>query len=505
MTEPILEMRKITKTFGRVIANKDVDLALYPGEIHALLGENGAGKSTLMNILNGIYKPNGGEIYYKGKKVSIRSPKYAVDMGIGMVHQHFRLIPTLTAAENVFLYMPDCKLILDKKEMESQIAACSKEFHLDVDPSAYVWQLSVGEQQRVEIVKLLYRGAEILILDEPSAVLTAKEAREMFKVLRRMADSGKSVVFISHKMNEVMEFADRITVLKGGQVEDTMESKDATIERLTKAVVGEREFRPQKNEGNSRTGKVILEVSQLSAKSDRDLTAVKNVSFNIHAGEILGIAGVAGNGQKELAEVIAGLRRATKGTVVIDGRDFTKLGAKDRIKLGVGFIPEDRLSMGLVPGMTMEENRILKEYDTPKFSIHHILKKNVIKKTVQDEIARYEIKTAGDKSPVSLMSGGNQQKLLVAREIGGDPVLIIAVYPSRGLDMGATEAIHEILLEQCKKGAAVLLISEELDELFQMSDRIGVLCTGELMAVLERTEADYDTVGRLMAGERYEK
>ncbi len=284
-----------------------------------------------------------------------------------------------------------------------------------------------------------------------------------------------------------------------------MESKDATIERLTKAVVGEREFRPQKNEGNSRTGKVILEVSQLSAKSDRDLTAVKNVSFNIHAGEILGIAGVAGNGQKELAEVIAGLRRATKGTVVIDGRDFTKLGAKDRIKLGVGFIPEDRLSMGLVPGMTMEENRILKEYDTPKFSIHHILKKNVIKKTVQDEIARYEIKTAGDKSPVSLMSGGNQQKLLVAREIGGDPVLIIAVYPSRGLDMGATEAIHEILLEQCKKGAAVLLISEELDELFQMSDRIGVLCTGELMAVLERTEADYDTVGRLMAGERYEK
>lgn len=505
MREPILEMKGITKTFGSVTANENVDLTLYPGEIHALLGENGAGKSTLMNVLNGIYRPNSGEILYKGKKVTIRSPKHAVDMGIGMVHQHFRLIPTLTAAENVFLYMPKCNLVLKKKEMEEQIRKWSEEFHLEVEPSALIWQLSVGEQQRVEIVKLLSRGAEILILDEPSAVLTAQEAKEMFRVLRSMADSGKSVVVISHKMNEVMEFADRITVLKGGKVEDTMVAADATVERLTRAVVGERELKPHKNEGGSRQENVVLDVKDLSVKNDRELMAVKNLSLQIHAGEIFGIAGVAGNGQKELAEAIAGLRKAETGAIVLNGEDVTGQNAKARIKKRIGFIPEDRLSMGLVPGMTMEENRILKEFDTDRFSKHHILKRKVIKETVQDEISRYEIKTAGEKSPISLMSGGNQQKLLVAREIGGDPTLLIAVYPSRGLDIGAAEAIHEILLEQCKKGVAVLLVSEELDELFQMADRIGVLCSGELMATLEKKEADYDTIGRLMSGERYEK
>lgn len=505
MREPILEMKGITKTFGSVTANENVDLTLYPGEIHALLGENGAGKSTLMNVLNGIYRPNSGEILHKGKKVTIRSPKHAVDMGIGMVHQHFRLIPTLTAAENVFLYMPKCNLVLKKKEMEEQIRKWSEEFHLEVEPSALIWQLSVGEQQRVEIVKLLSRGAEILILDEPSAVLTAQEAKEMFRVLRSMADSGKSVVVISHKMNEVMEFADRITVLKGGKVEDTMVAADATVERLTRAVVGERELKPHKNEGGSRQENVVLDVKDLSVKNDRELMAVKNLSIQIHAGEIFGIAGVAGNGQKELAEAIAGLRKAETGAIVLNGEDVTGQNAKARIKKRIGFIPEDRLSMGLVPGMTMEENRILKEFDTDRFSKHHILKRKVIKETVQDEISRYEIKTAGEKSPVSLMSGGNQQKLLVAREIGGDPTLLIAVYPSRGLDIGAAEAIHEILLGQCKKGVAVLLVSEELDELFQMADRIGVLCSGKLMATLEKKDADYDTIGRLMSGERYEK
>ena len=505
MREPILEMKGITKTFGSVTANENVELTLYPGEIHALLGENGAGKSTLMNVLNGIYRPNSGEILHKGKKVTIRSPKHAVDMGIGMVHQHFRLIPTLTAAENVFLYMPKCNLVLKKKEMEEQIRKWSEEFHLEVEPSALIWQLSVGEQQRVEIVKLLSRGAEILILDEPSAVLTAQEAKEMFRVLRSMADSGKSVVVISHKMKEVMEFADRITVLKGGKVEDTMVAADATVERLTRAVVGERELKPHKNEGGSRQENVVLDVKDLSVKNDRELMAVKNLSLQIHAGEIFGIAGVAGNGQKELAEAIAGLRKAETGAIVLNGEDVTGQNAKTRIKKQIGFIPEDRLSMGLVPGMTMEENRILKEFDTDRFSKHHILKRKVIKETVQDEISRYEIKTAGEKSPVSLMSGGNQQKLLVAREIGGNPTLLIAVYPSRGLDIGAAEAIHEILLEQCKKGVAVLLVSEELDELFQMADRIGVLCSGELMATLEKKEADYDTIGRLMSGERYEK
>ena len=504
MKEPILEMRNITKKFGQVVANEDVNLVLNPGEIHALLGENGAGKSTLMNILTGIYKPNSGSIYYKGNKVKIKSPRHAVDLGIGMVHQHFHLIPTLTAAENVFLYTPDCKRLLHKKEMEEAIETCSKEFHLDVDPSAKIWQMSVGEQQRVEIIKLLYRGADILILDEPSAVLTAQEAVEMFKNLRKMAESGKSVVVISHKMNEVMQFADRITVLKGGKVEDTMLAEEATIERLTKAVVGDREFVPQKNEGSSKKEQVVLELNNVVVKNDKGLEALKDISLNIHAGEIFGIAGVAGNGQKELAEVVAGLRKVEQGTIFLNGEDVTKLSVKERIQKKISFIPEDRLTMGLVPGMTMDENRVLKQYNEQQFSKNGILKKKAISAAVDAEIERHEIKIVGKHAPVSLMSGGNQQKLIIAREISGDPTLLICAYPSRGLDMGAAEAVRQILLEQCKKGVAVLMISEELDELFQISDRIGVLCDGEMMAILDSHETDYETVGRLMSGERYE-
>ena len=504
MSEPILEMHGITKKFGKVIANEDVNLVLNKGEIHALLGENGAGKSTLMNILTGIYKPNAGKIYYKGERVKITSPRHAVDMGIGMVHQHFHLIPTLTAAENVFLYTPACKTILKKKKMEAAIAACSKEFHLDVDPSAKIWQMSVGEQQRVEIIKLLYRGADILILDEPSAVLTAQEAQEMFKVLRKMAENGKSVVVISHKINEVMQFADRITVLKGGKVEDTMPAEEATVDRLTRAIVGERTFVQQKNEADTKDNRVVLKLTDICAKSDKGVDALKSISLDIREGEIFGIAGVAGNGQKELAEVVAGLRRVTGGTVVLEGEDITRLNAKKHIAKQISFIPEDRLTMGLVPGMTMDENRILKQYDDKRYSKFGIIRKKAVSKAVDEEIERHEIKIAGKSAPVSLMSGGNQQKLLIAREIGGKPRLLIAAYPSRGLDMGAAEAIHQILLEECRKGVAVLMISEELDELFQMSNRIGVMCEGEMMAILDTADADYETVGRLMSGERYE-
>ncbi|MCI6006268.1 MAG: ABC transporter ATP-binding protein [Blautia sp.] len=502
MKEPVIEMRNITKRFGDVIANENVNLSLYPGEIHALLGENGAGKSTLMNVLTGIYRPNSGEIYYHGKKVSIKSPKQAVDMGIGMVHQHFRLIPPLSVAENVFLYMPDCKKILRQKEMEEAIDACSREFHLEVDPSAKVWQLSVGEQQRVEIIKLLYRGADILILDEPSAVLTAQEAVEMFKVLRKMADSGKSVIIISHKMNEVMQNADRITVLKGGRVEDTMEAADATIDRLTKAVVGEREFVPQVRQRHTLSDDVVLKAEGLSVKNDKGLEAVKNVSFTIRAGEIFGIAGVAGNGQKELTEAVAGLRKIQKGKVTVKGEDLTSLSIRKHIDKGISFIPEDRLSMGLVPSLDMTDNIILKHFGSEKFSRRGILKKKSMDETAVSYIERYDIKTAGIHSPAGLMSGGNQQKLLIAREVNGNPSLLVASYPVRGLDIGATEAIHKILLEESARGTAILLVSEELDEIFQMADRIGVMCDGNMMAVLDRENADYETIGRLMSGEQ---
>lgn len=502
MKEPVIEMKNVTKRFGDVIANENVNISFYPGEIHALLGENGAGKSTLMNILTGIYKPNSGEIYYRGKKVSIKSPKQAVDMGIGMVHQHFRLIPPLSVAENVFLYMPDCRTILQQKEMEDAINDCSRKFHLDVDASAKVWQLSVGEQQRVEIVKLLYRGAEIMILDEPSAVLTAQEAVEMFKVLRHMADSGKSIIVISHKMNEVMQNADRITVLKNGRVEDAMEAKDATVERLTKAVVGEREFVPQIRENHNCRSEIVLSVDGLSVKNDKGLMAVNNVSFHIRGGEIFGIAGVAGNGQKELTEAVAGLRKAEQGTITVNGENLTKLSIRKYIDKGVSFIPEDRLSMGLVPSMDLSENIILKHFGWNKFSRKGILKKKAIDEATREYIQKYDIKTAGIHSPVGLMSGGNQQKLLIAREVNGNSSLLIASYPVRGLDIGATEAIHKILLEESEKGTAILLISEELDELFQLADRIGVMCDGNMMAVLDRDKSDYDTIGRLMSGEK---
>lgn len=502
MKQPILEMKHITKRFGNVVANEDVNLSLYPGEIHALLGENGAGKSTLMNILTGIYKPNEGEIYYKGKKVSIRSPRHAVDLGIGMVHQHFRLIPTLTVAENVYLYMQNCKFVLNAKEMEASIDQCSKEFNLAVDAKAKVWQLSVGEQQRVEIVKLLYRGAEILVLDEPSAVLTPQEAEEMFKTLRKMAESGKAVIIISHKMNEVMQNADRITVLKGGVVEDTMLAEEASVDRLTRAVIGERTFSAQSKSSVPDNSPVVLKLQDLCVNNDKNLPAVKSVSMNIRAGEIFGIAGVAGNGQRELTEAIAGLRKVTGGTIFIHDEDITKTSIKQRVKNGISFIPEDRLHMGLVPAMDLTENAVLKNYDTPKYSKHGILNHKAMEESTNHFVEVHDIKNAGIHSSINLMSGGNQQKLLIAREIDGEPALIVAAYPVRGLDIGATEAIHQILLEQKKRGAAILLVSEELDELFAMADRVGVLCEGEMMAIKSIEDTNYEEIGKLMAGER---
>ncbi|UWG96427.1 ABC transporter ATP-binding protein [Dehalobacter sp. DCM] len=501
MAKPaLLEMKGITKKFENTLANDHIDLSLYPGEIHALLGENGSGKSTLMNILLGIYKPNTGEILYQGERVHMKSPKTAADLHIGMVHQHFALIPTLTVAENIFLSMSRCAFFLNQKKMEDQIRAYSEKFALPVDPGAKVWQLSVGEQQRVEIMKLLCRNSAVLVLDEPTAVLTPQEAGEMFKTLRKMANDGKSVIFISHKMNEVMAHADRITVLKNGKVEDEMLAAEATIPRLTKAVVGARgmeqiKLKPQKEQGN-----LLLEAKQLRVFNDKGLVALHDISFQLHTGEILAIAGVAGSGQRELAEALAGLRKVTSGSIVMSGADITKTSAKDRISRGIAFIPEDRLKMGLIPGMNMKQNTILKEFSAPAYSTGGILRNQAIAALTERHVQAHAIKHGGLDLPVSLMSGGNQQKLLIAREINGDPTLIIAAYPVRGLDIGATEAIHRILLAQRDRGACVLLISEELDEIFAMSDRVAVLCDGTLMGIRHTAETNYDEIGRLMSG-----
>ena len=508
-SDPILQMKHITKTFGSVTANRDVDLFVYPGEIHALLGENGAGKSTLMNILTGIYRPDGGEIWYKGERRDIHSPKDAVALGIGMVHQHFRLIPTLTVAENVYLYSGRKSFFLHRDEMEKEIGECSAQYNLQVPPEAYVWQLSVGEQQRVEIIKLLHQGAEVLILDEPSAVLTPQESQSMFDTLRKMADSGKSVIVISHKMNEVMKNADRITVLKNGRVEDTLPASEATVERLTRAIVGERTLPQQdaahKDDDQDRISKEPVFIMEgVSAKNDRGLPALKKISLSIRAGEIFGIAGVAGNGQRELSEVIAGLRPVTEGSILLAGTELSGASMKKHIQEGIAFIPEDRLQTGLVPGLSFTENVILKDYQSDRYSRHGILQKQKMREEAGTYADKFGIRHGGLDLAVGLMSGGNQQKLLFAREVSGSPRLIVAAYPVRGLDIGAAESIRQILREQSRKGVAIVFISEELEEIFAMCDRVGVLCDGELMGIRSIGQTDFQEIGRMMSGEREE-
>ena len=504
MEEPILEMQNITKVFSGVKANDNVNLKLYKGEIHALLGENGAGKSTLMNILTGIYKPTYGKIFYNGKRVYFKSPGQAVELGIGMVHQHFRLIPTLTVAENIVLSSKNNQFVVDMKEMNEKIRKCSEEFGLQVTPEAKVWQLSVGEQQRVEIVKLLYHGTEIMILDEPSAVLTPEESIHMFTTLRKMAEHGKTVVFITHKMNEVMMHADRITVLRNGTSIATMKKEETTKQELTSMMMGQGEAVPEP-EQKTPVGELVFSVKNLSVKNDKGLIGLSDFSMDLHKSEILGIAGVAGNGQNLLAESLAGLRKCETGSIMYKNRDITQSTVKERIHEGIAFIPEDRIHMGLVASMNMMENFILKNSQNKKYNRHGFLLKSRIEARTKEIVKQYGVKNAGLKYPVSMMSGGNQQKLIIGRELDNDPEIIIAAYPVRGLDIGTTQTIHNILLNARNSGKSVLLISEDLDELISLADRIGVLCSGKLQGVLDKDTATYEIIGKLMAGDKEEE
>jgi len=499
MKEPILEMRHISKAFPGVKANDDVNFAIYPGEIHALLGENGAGKSTLMNILTGIYKPDSGEILYKGERCALKGPKSDVHLGIGMVHQHFRLVEPLTVSENVYLGSKECRSILNLEEMHRRVAACSDKFGLEVDPRAKIWQLSIGEQQRVEIIKLLFRGAELLILDEPTAVLTPQESHSLFTTLRKMADANKAIVFISHKMYEVMTYSDRVTVLRDGRSVDTLLRSETDEAFLTKRMVGRELGEIKLNEKTVRGG-AVLQMNGVCADSDKGLPALCGLDLQVCSGEILGIAGVAGNGQKELAEAIVGLRKKTGGTVTLAGEDITA-ESPERIKMrGVAFVPEDRLGMGLVPNLNAVENIMLRDCENGKFSRRGLVLGRRAAERTRELVEQYGIKCAGLGRPVKLMSGGNQQKLLLAREISGTPRLLITSYPVRGLDIGATNAVHSILEEQRDSGVAVLLISEDLEELFAISDRVAVLFKGQITGVVERKNFSYDEVGYLMVG-----
>ncbi len=494
----IIELRGIVKRFGNVIANNNIDFYLREGEIHTLLGENGAGKTTLMNILYGLYLPDKGDIFVKGKKVRISAPIDAINLGIGMVHQHFTLVPSFTVVENILLGR-DIDAVPNLKEAAGEIKALSEQFGLSVDPFAKVWQLSVGEMQRVEILKLLYRNVDVLILDEPTAVLTPQEADELFVTLRELKKHGKSIVFISHKLNEVMDISDRITVLKRGEVVGTVDKDKTSPRELARMMVG-REVILQMEKKKREMGKVVLRIKNIEALSDKGLKALKGISLEVREGEILGIAGVAGNGQRELAEVLAGLRPAISGKMYIEDVDVTNKGSRYLIEMGESFIPEDRHKYGVSPHLSVRDNLILKKYREPPFSKKSILNHKKITQYAKDLVERYDIMTPSIDTPVKLLSGGNMQKLILARELDGNIKFILAFHPTRGLDIGATEFVYKQLLEAAYKGAAVLLIAGDLEEIFTLSDRVAVIYEGEIVGYELPEKENLEEIGLMMAG-----
>jgi|Deesub1362B_J571_1020462.scaffolds.fasta_scaffold00135_50 simple sugar transport system ATP-binding protein len=496
-----LLMRDITKVFPGVVANDKVTFELKVGEVHALLGENGAGKTTLMNILYGLYQADSGEIYLYGKRVRIRSPRDAIRHRIGMVHQHFKLVPRHTVAENVVLGLDGAPFLAPARAVEDEILQLGERYGLKVDPKAYIWQLSAGEQQRVEIIKALVRGADILILDEPTSVLTPQEVEELFKILARMREEGHSVIFITHKLDEVMEVSDRVTVMRRGKVVATLSTADVNKPTLAKMMVG-REVVFRLKKVACERGQEALVVEDLWALSDRGLPALKGISFSVCRGEILGIAGVAGNGQKELVEVITGLRRATRGKVFVLGDEVTNENPRRIADKGVAHIPEERLKRGIVPEMSVAENLILKRHHRSPFCHGFFLNLRAVKRFAHHAIEEYAIMTPGPDTPAKLLSGGNIQRLILARELSGEPALVIAAHPTYGLDVGATEQIRQILLEQRRRGAAILLISEDLEELMSLADRIAVIFEGEIMGEVSPEAATLEEIGLMMAGEK---
>ncbi|MFV1970464.1 MAG: ABC transporter ATP-binding protein [Acidimicrobiia bacterium] len=496
-----VEMRNVDKAFYGVKANDHVSFRLARGEVHALLGENGAGKSTLCSILAGLYRPDAGEMLFEGQPVAFKSPKDALAAGVGMVYQHFRLVQNLTVAENFALGHPDVGIRLDQKELHSAAEELGERYGLPVDPAARIWQLSVGEQQRVEILKLLYRNAKILILDEPTAVLTPQESEALFKTMRQMAAEGRSVVFVSHKLHEVKQVSDQVTVLRDGKVVGGIATKDAEPADLARMMVG-RDLELPTREARTEFGPVMLAVDGLRVQSDRGLEAVRGVSLEVRGGEVVGIAGVSGNGQRELAYGLVGLRTPTSGSVVIDGTDITEASVLDHIESGFAYVPQSRLGMGLAPGMTTEENLALKAYRRSPYSKGRRLVASAFRDEGARQIEQYDIRGVRPGLPIRLLSGGNLQKTLVAREVELVPKILIARSPTRGLDVGATEAVRNLILAERSRGAGVLLISEDLDELLALSDRLLVLYEGEVVGEMPAEEATAERLGLLMAGQR---
>jgi general nucleoside transport system ATP-binding protein len=497
---PVLEMRGITKRFPGIVANDAVDFDLYPGEVHALLGENGAGKSTLMNILYGLYTPDEGEIVVKGERVRMESPREAIDLGIGMVHQHFMLIPVMTVAENVVLGQEPRRegLLLDFDKAEQRVGELARSFKFSIDPHALVQTLSVGTQQRVEILKALYRSADILIMDEPTAVLTPPEARELFEILKTLTREGMAVIFISHKLDEVLEISDRITTLRRGKVIETVPREGATEAGLARMMVG-REVLLRVDKRPSDPGEPVLSVDHLSVLDERGLPAVRDVSFQVREREIVGIAGVDGNGQTELIDALTGLRRVESGSIVVAGHDLTGGDAREHLDEGVGHIPEDRQRRGLVLEFSLAENLSLYAYRQPPVSRLGWLSPRRMIDRARSLLSAYDVRGGGPQTRAGALSGGNQQKVVLAREVERDPKVLIAAQPTRGLDVGAIEFVHRRLVEERDEGRAILLVSFELEEVLSLSDRILVVYEGEIVGEYPPT-ATQEELGLAMIG-----
>ncbi len=494
-------MVNIWKQFPDVVANQGISLSLHSGEVHALLGENGAGKTTLMKVLSGYYRPDLGSILLNGKRLDLSSPAEAMKAGIGIVHQHFHLIETMTAAENIHLGWSDTPRLVTQLQLNERMQAITAQYGMQVDPKAKIWQLSVGEQQRVEILRVLARGAQVLILDEPTAVLTPQEADELFTVMRSLAAGGKIVIFISHKLDEVCKVSDRVSILRKGRLVETCETCDCTPRSLARLMIGydlvsrlERSDTGQEN--------VVLELDGIHALSDRLLPALKNFSLKLKGGEILGIAGVAGNGQRELAELITGLRPAEQGRMLVKGADLTNASPIRLASEGIGHVPEDRYNMGLVLEMSVVENAVMRNYHLSPISRRGFMNSSQADRYAQSLVDLSDVRTPGLHVPIRNLSGGNQQKLLVGREMDTATSVLVAVHPTRGLDVAATENVRKFLIKHRNQGGGVLLISEDLDEVLLMSDRIQVIYEGEIMGEFDASNVDIEEIGLLMGGKR---
>jgi len=497
----VLEFKDIVKTFPGIIANDHINLKVKKGSIHALLGENGAGKSTLMNILVGLYAPDSGDIYKNDKKVKINSPKDSIDLGIGMVHQHYKLVDTLKVSENIIIGWDKQKWLINNKLLFDKITTLSEQYDLPVKPNAIVSDISVGEKQRVEIIKMLFRNVEILILDEPTSVLAPQECQKLFKTLKEMKRQGKTIIFISHKLNEVMDIADTVTVLRDGKIINTLAKDDTNPRELARMMIGKEMEAIKKNTlEDLQKAEIVLVAEDLKALGDEGEIALNDVSISIKKGEILGIAGVSGNGQKELAEVLTGLRPLVKGKIIIQGKEIKKYKAIEFINNGISHIPADRIGVGMIPDLNCIENVILRTYKKKPIKKGLILDFKEANKIGEQLLSEYDVRMSSCYMPVKLLSGGNIQKLILAREISCNPKLIIAVHPTYGLDVSAVNMVHKFLLKEQEKGVAILLISEDLDEILALSDEITVMYKGKLTQTQVRKICSIENIGYAMMG-----